>query len=121
WLTFAATAFAACAPTTRPVVTAPTPAPPVAAPPVQPPTEQPAVTTSGVREAPRNWQLLDDSIDHYPGISLLRAQRELLKGRAPRQSVVVAVIDGGVDTAHAALRTRLWTNPKEVAGNGKDD
>ena len=122
WLTFAATAFAACAPAT-PVVTAPAPAPapPIAAPPVQAPTEQPAVTTSGVREAPRNWQLLDDSIDHYPGISLLRAQRELLKGSAPRQSVVVAVIDGGVDTAHAALRTRLWTNPKEVAGNGKDD
>lgn len=123
WFTFAVTAFAACAPTTRPVVTAPAPAsaPAVAAPPVQAPTEQPAVTTSGVREAPRNWQLLDDSIDHYPGISLLRAQRELLKGSAPRQSVVVAVIDGGVDTAHAALRTRLWTNPKEVAGNGKDD
>lgn len=123
WLTFAATAFAACAPTTRPVVTAPAPAPspPVAAAPAQAPTEQPAVTISGVRQAPRNWQLLDDSIDHYPGISLLRAQRELLKGSAPRQSVVVAVIDGGVDTAHAALRTRLWTNPKEVAGNGKDD
>jgi len=121
WLTFAATAFAACAPTTRPVVTAPAPSPPVAAAPAQAPTEQPAVTISGVRQAPRNWQLLDDSIDHYPGISLLRAQRELLKGSAPRQSVVVAVIDGGVDTAHAALRTRLWTNPKEVAGNGKDD
>jgi subtilisin family serine protease len=83
-------------------------------------TQQPAVS-SAVREAPRNWQLLDDSIDHYPGISLLRAQRELLAGKAPKQSVIVAVIDGGVDTAHAALRSRLWTNPKEVAANGKDD
>ncbi|HEY8311105.1 MAG TPA: S8 family peptidase, partial [Gemmatimonadaceae bacterium] len=52
---------------------------------------------------------------------LLRAQRELLAGKAPKQSVIVAVIDGGVDTAHAALRSRLWTNQKEIAANGKDD
>jgi subtilisin family serine protease len=74
-----------------------------------------------VREAPRNWQLLDDSTDHYPGISLLRAQRELLAGKAPGKSVIVAVIDGGVDTAHSAIRPRLWTNVKEIAGNAKDD
>ena len=74
-----------------------------------------------IREAPAEWQLLDDSADHYPGISLLRAQRELLASRSPRQTVVVAVIDGGVDTAHAALRTRLWTNAKEIPGNAKDD
>jgi subtilisin family serine protease len=74
-----------------------------------------------VREPPRNWQLLDDSIDHYPGVSLLRAQRELLAGKAPVQNVTVAVIDGGVDTAHSALVSRLWTNAKDVAGNRKDD
>jgi subtilisin family serine protease len=74
-----------------------------------------------VREAPRDWQLLDDSLDHYPGISLLRARKELLAGRAPRKSVVVAVIDGGVDTAHAALKPRLWVNAKEIAGNARDD
>lgn len=74
-----------------------------------------------VRQPPSNWQLLDDSADHYPGISLFRAQRELLAGKSPKASVIVAVIDGGVDTAHAALRTRLWTNSKEIAGNGKDD
>jgi len=47
--------------------------------------------------------------------------RELLAGRQPRRTVVVAVIDGGVDTAHADLRANLWSNPKEVAGNGRDD
>ena len=123
WITVAGAVFAACAPATKPVVTAPEPAPPppVAAAPVQVPPKPSAAAASGIRVAPRNWQLLDDSADHYPGISLLRAQRELLDGKAPRQFVVVAVIDGGVDTAHAALRTRLWTNRKEVAGNGKDD
>jgi len=74
-----------------------------------------------VRVPPKDWQLLDDSIDHYPGISLFRAERELLAGKSPKQSVIVAVIDGGVDTAHAALRTRFWTNSGEIAGNGKDD
>ena len=72
-------------------------------------------------EAPTNWQLLDESIDHVPGISVLRAKRELLAGRQPGRTVVVAVIDGGVDTAHAALRPNLWANPREIPGNGKDD
>jgi hypothetical protein len=73
------------------------------------------------REAPRNWQLLDPATDRVPGIGAERAQRELLAGRKPRRTVVVAVIDGGVDTAHVDLKANLWTNPKEVAGNRKDD
>jgi subtilisin family serine protease len=132
WITLAAAALAACAPATKPV-TAPEPVPaavpatvpatvPPAAQPTPPAQVRPSVTVaSAIREAPRNWQLLDDSADHYPGISLVRAQRELLAGKSPRQSVIVAVIDGGVDTAHAALRAHLWTNGKEIAGNGKDD
>jgi subtilisin family serine protease len=35
--------------------------------------------------------------------------------------VLVAVIDGGIDTAHADLRPNLWINPKETLGNGVDD
>lgn len=35
--------------------------------------------------------------------------------------VVVAVIDSGVDIDHEDLRANVWTNPKEIAGNGKDD
>ncbi|MEO7043262.1 MAG: S8 family peptidase [Gemmatimonadaceae bacterium] len=123
-ITIFVTGVTACAPSTRPVATAPTPAPvsaptPVKAPPIA--VAPPAANASGIREAPANWQLLDDSVDHYPGISLLRAQRELLTGKSPKQSVIVAVIDGGVDTAHTALRSRLWVNRKEIAGNKKDD
>jgi subtilisin family serine protease len=36
-------------------------------------------------------------------------------------SVVVAVIDDGVDFSHQDLAARAWTNPGEVAGNGVDD
>ncbi|MGH7461670.1 MAG: S8 family peptidase, partial [Longimicrobiales bacterium] len=50
-----------------------------------------------------------------------RAQRELLTGKQPKRTVVVAVIDGGVDTAHADIKPNLWINPKETAGNNRDD
>ena len=104
---------AACSP--APATTRPAPAPaPVDSQPVQP-----AEPTDGA--VPRNWHLLDPATDSVPGISLLRAERELLQGRAPARTVIVAVIDNGVDTAHAALRSRLWTNPRETAGNNRDD
>lgn len=65
------------------------------------------------------WYLLDKS-DSTAGISVERTYRELLTGRKPTP-VIVAVIDGGIDTTHEDLRRVLWVNPKEVAGNGKDD
>jgi subtilisin family serine protease len=46
---------------------------------------------------------------------------ELLAGKSPKRTVLVAIIDNGIDTAHVDLRANLWTNPKEVGGNGKDD
>ena len=77
-------------------------------------------TPGAVREAPLDWFLLDATADGYPGISLLRAVHELLAHRQPKRTVLVAVIDNGVDTAHAKLRGRLWSNPRETP-NGKDD
>lgn len=35
--------------------------------------------------------------------------------------VIVAVIDSGVDVGHEDLRDNIWTNDKEVPGNGIDD
>ena len=35
--------------------------------------------------------------------------------------VIVAVLDSGIDTGHADLRSRLWVNPGEIPGNGIDD
>jgi subtilisin family serine protease len=46
---------------------------------------------------------------------------KVLQAAAPPPSVIVAVIDGGVDVAHPALAAHLWVNPGEIAGNGVDD
>jgi subtilisin family serine protease len=32
-----------------------------------------------------------------------------------------AVVDGGVDVTHPAVAGRIWTNPAELPGNGRDD
>ncbi len=37
------------------------------------------------------------------------------------KTVVVAVIDSGIDTLHEDLKPVLWVNPKEIPGNGIDD
>jgi subtilisin family serine protease len=70
----------------------------------------PAVTMS---EPPKNWQLLDETADHIPGISSERAMNELLRGKTPKQTVLVAIIDNGIDTMHVDLKANLWSNPKD--------
>ena len=37
------------------------------------------------------------------------------------QSVVIAVLDSGIDKTHLDLSGKLWVNPGEIAGNGIDD
>jgi subtilisin family serine protease len=86
-----------------------------------PATSAPAPASAAIALPPRDWHLLDLSLDHFPGISAERAYRELLAGKTPRRSVIVAVIDEGVDTAHPSIRPTLWSNPGEIPGNGVDD
>jgi cell wall-associated protease len=66
------------------------------------------------------WNLADLATDTIPGMSVNRAYSELLKGKQGKQ-VIVAVIDSGIDIEHEDLKNVIWTNPKEIAGNGKDD
>ena len=123
-LGLAALALGACAPAAAPPAPSPAPEPgpaPVQNPPIAvAPAPAPApAAAAAVREAPRDWHLQDAS-DTLLGTGVLRAQRELLANRQPARTVVVAVIDGGTDTAHADLAANLWRNPREQA-NGRDD
>lgn len=67
-----------------------------------------------------NWQNLDLKSDTTFGISTEKAYNELLKGKKFK-TVIVGVLDGGVDYNHEDLKTIIWANKKEVPNNGKDD
>ena len=110
----------ACARGLSGVATAPEPAmQPVMQAPIQVAPPPPAPVSSDTARA--DWQRLDYDTDRVMGVGSERAMRELLASRQPQRRVIVAVIDGGVDTAHTRLARALWKNPREVAGNGKDD
>lgn len=66
-----------------------------------------------------NWQNLDLTTDGIFGISTEKAY-SFLKGKKA-SPVIVAVLDGGVESTHEDLKDVMWKNTKEIAGNGKDD
>ncbi len=78
------------------------------------------IGTKAQEKAPENWFNLDPTKDNVRGVSTERAYEELLKNKKGR-TVIVAVIDSGVDIEHEDLQGKIWTNTKEIAGNGKDD
>ncbi|MBD2609370.1 S8 family serine peptidase [Scytonema hofmannii FACHB-248] len=54
------------------------------------------------------------------GADLVKAPEAWAKGYTGK-GVVVAVVDTGVDRNHDDLKNNIWTNTKEIAGNGIDD
>jgi subtilisin family serine protease len=67
-----------------------------------------------------NWFNLDFEHDGVRGMSVEKAYAELLAGRKS-ETVIVGVIDSGVDIEHEDLIGKIWTNKAEIADNGKDD
>mgnify|MGYP002746871138 FL=1 len=67
----------------------------------------------------KTWPHRDLLTSGYPGISLAEAYKAL-KGRKA-QTVIVGVVDSGVDINHEDLKSIIWTNPKEIPNNGIDD
>jgi subtilisin family serine protease len=124
-----ALALAACTPQKPATAPAPAsmPAPtpvaaatptPAAAPVAPAPAAAPRMT---YRTAPPFWHLLDPATDGIAGVGARRAITDLLNNEAPKRVITVAVIDGGVDTSHTALRAALTLNTRETPANGRDD
>ena len=68
----------------------------------------------------KQWNHADLVADTIPGLSVDKAYTELLKNKKG-QSVVVAVVDSGIDIDHEDLDGVIWTNKDEKPGNGVDD
>ena len=70
---------------------------------------------------PNSWHMMDKVTDGYDGVSADKAYQFLKSKNLKSKTVLVAVIDTGIDTLHEDLKSILWNNPKEIPANGKDD
>lgn len=68
----------------------------------------------------KQWGHLDLFTDTIPGMSVNKAYDEIIKNKKGN-TVVVAVLDSGMDLEHEDLKDVLWTNVDEIPNNGKDD
>jgi subtilisin family serine protease len=66
------------------------------------------------------WQHADIKSENFPGMSVRKVYDELLQNNEGK-TVIVAVIDTGIDTKHEDLSRSIWVNEDEVPDNNIDD
>jgi subtilisin family serine protease len=66
------------------------------------------------------WHWKDLEKDSVHGVSLQKAKQILATKTFPTP-IIVAILDGGIDTNHIDLKNKLWKNLKEIPNNGIDD
>jgi subtilisin family serine protease len=71
-------------------------------------------------EPAKNWFLLSPTKDNVQGVSIEDTYSTILKNQTSK-TVIVAVIDSGVDYDHEDLKDVMWVNEDEVAGDGIDN
>jgi len=70
----------------------------------------------------KDWGHKDPYTDSIPGMSVDKAYAYIdAQKMGAGQTVVVAILDSGIDLLHEDLKNKLWTNENEVAGNGIDE
>lgn len=92
----------------------------IVATPIQNIDSNPLKITPLTEEQLKHWPAMDLVKDTVPGMSVDKAYSEIIKKRKG-ETVIVGVIDSGVDIEHEDLKNVIWTNPGEIAGNGIDD
>jgi len=65
------------------------------------------------------WPHTDVFTDSIPGMSLAKAYKFIQNKKGT--TVIVGVIDSGIDVEHEDLKNVTWLNKDEIAGNGIDD
>lgn len=78
-----------------------------------------AVQSIAQSNVPNDWYFGNPG-EGFNGISVRKAYSEFLKGKKTK-TVVVAVIDSGIDIEHEDLNANIWVNPGEIPDNGIDD
>jgi subtilisin family serine protease len=81
---------------------------------------QDAAAAQDSTKVPKDWFLRDPETDKLQGVSADRVYNTLLKDK-PSRTVIVAVIDSGVDVFHEDLKDVVWINADEIPDNGIDD
>jgi cell wall-associated protease len=79
-----------------------------------------SVSAQDAVSTPKDWFLRDPETDTLLGVSAEKTYQTLLKGK-PSRTVLVAVIDSGIDIDHEDLKDIIWINEDEIPGNNIDD
>ena len=79
----------------------------------------PAKKAEMTEEEIQTWPHADIYTDSVPGMSLDKAYA-FLEGKKGT-TVIVGILDSGIDIEHEDLSDVVWTNEDEIPGNGKDD
>lgn len=80
-----------------------------------------SISTLSAQSYFKGWHLGNIDSNHVYGANVEKAYAEILKNKTPKKKIIVAVIDSGIDTTHEDLKSVIWTNKKEIPGNGLDD
>ncbi len=67
------------------------------------------------------WHHFTADSAYTKGISSDKAYKKILSDKSPKKTVVVAIIDSGVDIEHEDLSANIWVNEDEVAGDRIDN
>lgn len=70
----------------------------------------------------KNDKEFDAILNWYNGKKGMQTEKGYKKLKNKQSNtVIVAVIDSGIDIEHEDLKGKIWVNTKEIAGNGIDD
>jgi subtilisin family serine protease len=94
--------------------------PPIVSTPIENIDTLPLKTVPLTSDQLKTWGATDLLLDTIPGMSVDRAYSEILDTRVG-QTVIVGVIDSGIDIEHEDLKNLIWVNKGEIPGNGIDD